>query len=163
MTDIINIINLFKPINKNKGCFTQNQEIISQLKFVSRIQPGELLNVKEMTITKHNWFSAIYRRIFGESRIETFNFINSVIERSFEIIQVYISSVSTEEKLLCAQLLHDMIICVNGLEHLQETYKDDRNFHCQMECLIEKIRARLTTIKTQNPHLLNDSITKEVI
>ena len=46
----------------------ENNEIISNLKFIGKIKAGEQINIESLSICSRNMFSGFYRTIYGESR-----------------------------------------------------------------------------------------------
>jgi hypothetical protein len=60
----------------------------------------------------------------------TYSFLNSVIDRSFEIIYAYGKSEKIGERLMCKNIVEDMYKAIKGLNNIQKTYKDDKHFYC---------------------------------
>jgi hypothetical protein len=128
----------------------ENNEIISNLKFIGKIKAGEQINIDTLSICSRNLFSGFYRSIYGESRDKTFHFFSLTIKRAFEKIQAYMNSDRISDKMLCKNLIQNLYLSIEGLNNLKETYKDDRGFLCDLETLIENIQLRLEELKLSN-------------
>lgn len=136
-------MDMFRHPYQKEYTYDKHKDIIKKLKFISRIEPGERINVSSVSTTSHNFFSSIYRSIFRESRMKTFQFLNDVVDRSFELIVLYQESIKVSDRITCSQILEDLSNCTIGLKNLQTTYADDRNFYCDIDTLIGSIFARL--------------------
>jgi len=131
----------------DKECiYDRHRDVMKKLKFITLIESGERINVSSISTSQQNWFSSIYRSIFKESRAKTFQFLNDVIDRSFELIFLYKDSKKLSDKISCYQILDDIMNSIIGIRNIQQTYGDDRNFFCEMETLLASIFARLAEI-----------------
>ena len=139
----------------------ENNEIISNLKFIGKIKAGEQINIDSLSICSRNMFSGVYRSIYGESRDKTFHFFSLTIKRAFEKIQAYINSDRISDKMLCKNLIQNLYYSIEGLNNLKETYNDDRGFVCDLETLIENIQLRLEELKMTNPSYFEHIIFKD--
>ena len=131
----------------------ENSEIISQLKFISKIRPGEQVNVDNLSICSRNVFSGIYRSMYGEGRDKTLHFFSIIIRRAFEKVQAYANSEKISEQMTCSKLIENLFNAIQGLENAKDTYKDDRRFVCDIETLIENIESKLDELKVSKPEL----------
>lgn len=136
--------------------YDRHKDVIKKLKFIARIESGERINVSTVSTTSHNLFSSLYRSIFKESRSKTFQFLNEVIDRSFELIVLYQESTKISDRITCSQILEDLVNCVTGLRNLQVTYAEDRNFYCDIDTLIGSIFARLAEFYEGDIHITPD-------
>lgn len=136
--------------------YDRHKDVIKKLKFIARIESGERINVSTVSTTSHNLFSSLYRSIFKESRSKTFQFLNEVIDRSFELIVLYQESTKISDRITCSQILEDLVNSVTGLRNLQVTYADDRNFYCDIDTLIGSIFARLAEFYEGDIHITPD-------
>jgi hypothetical protein len=129
----------------------ENNEIISNLKFIGKIKAGEQINIESLSICSRNMFSGFYRKIYGESRERTFHYFSLIIKRAFEKIQVFMISEKVSDKMMCTQLITNLYGAIDGLNNLKETYKEDRGFLCDLETLIEYIESKLEELKLSKP------------
>jgi hypothetical protein len=136
-----------------KDCiYDRHRDVMKKLKFITLIETGERINVSSISTSQQSWFSSIYRSIFKESRNKTFQFLNDVIDRSFELIFLYKDSKKLSDKISCYQILDDIMNSITGIRNIQQTYLSDRNFFCEMETLLASIFARLAELY-QNPDM----------
>ena len=131
----------------------RQREVITRLKFIGTFQPGEKIDVANLRIEPNTLFTPIKRLLFGESRDKTFHFLNVTIERSIEIIQVYVNSSQLADQKYCVNIIHDLMKAVVGLKNIQETYREDKMFACNIDILIESVDAKLTEIKQAYPEI----------
>lgn len=138
---------------KNYGVTERNRDTITKLKFITTLQSGQKIDVKNLQIETNNLFTPLKRMIYGESRETTINFFNTVVERSFEIVQAYCHSDKKSEQIFCSNILLDLAKCIIGLQNIQKTYKDDNLFVCNIDILIENIKGKLVELKEKYPKL----------
>jgi hypothetical protein len=129
--------------------FTSNnyKEIITKLKFLSKIQPGEKINTKPyLSIVNDDWITSLFRKFYNfESRSQTVQFINETISSTFQIIEqikvtsksIQIDTADTEN--ILNNLYKDLVGSKNGIANLIKTYKADKIVICQLETIIENI------------------------
>lgn len=163
MLSIFKLLHFLPPqINTIRNtCLEDNAEIISQLKFISKIKPGEQVNVDNLSICSRNIFSGIYRSVYGESREKTFHYFSVTIRRAFEKIQAYSNSEKISERMICLNLIENLQTSMEGLENAKDTYKDDRRFVCDIETLIEGIQGKLGELEILKPELFNTNKIKK--
>jgi len=138
--------------HKVDGSLNSTQEVQSLLKFVSMIQEGEKLSIKgDIYVQPANIFTSVARTLFPECRNDSLRFLKSLIIRSFEIIQVNMTSKSKSEKNLASDVYQDIQNCIVGLKNIQVTYKDDRYYVCQIQALIQMINVKLTEFSETYP------------
>ena len=130
-----------------------NRDIITRLKFIGTFSPGEKIDIKNLRIETNSILTPIKRLLQGESREQTYSFINSTIERSFDIVKSYSTSERISERLMCKNILEDMIKAIKGLQNIQKTYKDDKLFYCNIETIIENIHSKLSEVQVKDPEL----------
>ncbi len=120
------------------------EDIISRLKFISKIQKNEKVNVKSMMVQGDTLLARISRTfINSDNRNNTFNFITNTIKRGFEILTLYGNQHTNFSKTMVDNVLVDIEGCLKGLENLKTTYQDDVMYCCKLETLIQDINARL--------------------
>jgi hypothetical protein len=133
----------------------RQREIITKLKFIGMLQPGEKVDVNSLRIEPKTILTPIKRLFFGEGRDKTFNFLSLTIERSIEIIQNYVLSDRISERIYCSNIINDLIKAIVGLKNIQETYREDKMFVCNVDILIENVDSKLTEIKEKYPEVMS--------
>ena len=135
-----------------------NDDIIPKLKFISRLNKGDKINVKNLYIQPNNLINRISRSfIHIDDRTNTLMFVTNTIKKGFDLFLKHIESANPFDSILCQNLLYDLNNSTNGLINLKETYGDDIMFVCKIDSLIEEIEARLAEIQTK----YNMNYTKE--
>lgn len=120
------------------------EDIISRLKFISKIQKNEKVNVKSLMVQGDSLIARISRTFINtDNRNNTFNFITNTIKRGFEILTLYGNQHTNFSKTMVDNILIDIESCLKGLENLKTTYQDDVMYCCKLETLIQDINARL--------------------
>jgi len=120
------------------------QEIISRLKFIGKLKKGEKINTKQMYVQQEGIATTFSRTFWAQdNRINTINFIHETIKFSFELLNNYDRSDSTPEKELAKHLVKDLRQVNQGLEKIKQTYILDTKFCCDIDTLIEDIKAKL--------------------
>lgn len=129
--------------------FTSNnyKEIITKLKFLSKIQTGEKINTKPyLSIVNDDWITSLFRKFYNfESRTQTVQFINETVASTFQIIeQIKITSKNlqietTDTENILNNLYKDLVNAKSGITNLIKTYKADKIVICQLETIIENI------------------------
>jgi hypothetical protein len=146
-------LEIFRQSHAKDYSQDRHKDVIKKLKFISRIEAGERINVNTVSTSSNSIFNSIYRSVFKESRTKTFSFLNEVIDRSFELIVLYKGSHKISDQITCSQIIEDITMSIHGLENLQSTYSEDRNFICDIDTLIGSIFARLIELYESNMYL----------
>lgn len=89
---------------------------IDYLKIISSIQKGETMSTSSMRTIDHNsWYSAIWRRIRGENRIETIEKIKNIYLHYLDVYRYNPSEI----------LYHSLLLSREGISNLEITYNSD--------------------------------------
>jgi len=131
-------------------------EVITRLKFIGLIRPGEKVDTRTLTAAPSTKMNSIWRWWNQEDRSVTLDFFTSTVNRSFEIIQLSLCSEKASDKKLCKIIIEDLIKCPIGMIHIQETYMklyNDRIFWCDVQTLIQCVELKLREIRDSNPDL----------
>lgn len=89
---------------------------VDYLKIISSIQKGETMSTSSMRTIDHNsWYSAIWRRIRGENRIETIEKIKSIYLHYLDVYRADPSEI----------LYHSLLLAREGISNLEITYNSD--------------------------------------
>ncbi len=150
---MINTLRFIFSNDKTNFVIEKNKDVIIRLKFIGRFQPNEKVDVKNLRIEQNTLFTPVKRLLFGESRETTYNFLNSTIDRSFEIINNFIKSKELSERMYCKNILNDMVKAIQGLKNIQKTYRDDEIFKCNIEYMIETISFKLYDLREKFPDI----------
>lgn len=129
-----------------------SQEIISRLKFIGRIKPGEKINTKYMFVQQNNIYTSIYRTIFNrDSRQNALQFIQETLYRAYDLITILELTDKESNKMVCFNILKDLENVKIGITNLKETYISDIKFCCDIDTILQHLDAKVTEIKNTIP------------
>jgi hypothetical protein len=141
----------------NKNSNIQNSdsdthsEVMSKLKFISKIRKGDKINVRYLYIQPDNITTKLSRTLYNvDNRINTLNFIETTIRRGFEVITLHSNSDRTYDIQVRENVIRDLSSCKEGLINIKETYIDDIMFRCKIDTFIQEIDAKLGEIIMSN-------------
>ena len=131
------------------------QDLISKLRFISRIKPGEKVNIRELFVRDD---SILWQRLIrtirnlsyenAESKESTLQFLEVVTDTAINLICIYKKNEDNNFNVNVANLIiTNLESAVPGMEALIETYKYDRNFCSKVEALLGTLTLRLSTLK----------------
>jgi len=133
------------------------KDVISKLRFLSKIKPGEKLNVKEYFVRDNN---SIFQRILrsirnlsaegAESKDATLEFIEQITDETLDLICTYRAHSNNDDDY--KHYLSDMLIknlenSKKGIRNLFKTYEYDRIFVSRAEAILQTLDARIRTLK----------------
>ena len=139
------LLSVLKSTDPNNKMDT-NKEVVSRLKFISRINKGEKINVRSAyPFVQQDDMSTRLSRTFyyKDNRGNALNFVRNTIDRSFEILNLYQKSHKKSEKALCNNIVNDLKRAKNGILNLKETYTTDTMFCCDLDTILQEIDAKL--------------------
>jgi hypothetical protein len=142
---------------------TTENEIISRLKFIGKIQQGDKINVKYMCIQPDTYYTKLSRTIFNQdSRSNTLNFLRNTVHKSFHLINKYIDTdlnngvliksdgTNLINKKKCENILSDLKKSTSGLICIKDTYLHDIKFICDIDTLLQEINLKILEIDSNN-------------
>lgn len=122
------------------------EEIISNLKFLSKVQNGNKINISTKEIINNSYISRFNRTRLGvENRTETLRYIRNIIRTSIEQYYVFLSHKERFYHQLAFIIKKEIIEAKKGIENLAKTYSefDDNNI------LVSDFEAVLTSINVK--------------
>ena len=123
-----------------------DNEVISRLKLIGKLQKGEKINVKYMFIQPEGILTRISRTMINQcNRTNTLNFIRGTISRTFDIISNYSTSPKEHRRHISHNVIIDLKQSKKGLFNIKDTYMDDIKFTC--DTLIQEIDSKLAEIE----------------
>lgn len=145
------------------------QDITIILKWLSTIEENKKIDVSSLQIVPDNIISNFIRTLnnmipftTGESRHQTINFINYIInETKILLSNLYSQYLSSSSSSYDKQKLKNLIKTISafciGISKLKITYKNDAMFGCVIDTLIEEnINIELLHIREKNPELFDE-------
>jgi len=112
-------------------------DIISKLKFISKIKAGQKIDTRSMRIQENTFFNAFMRTLFPDNRTNALVLFKEIIDKSFQAIE------PCKDNILVANIIDDIRNCIAGLENFKTTYIDDVMFTCEIDTLIDDIELKL--------------------
>lgn len=119
------------------------EEILSELKFISKIKETEKINVRHMKVCGSDFISRFYRSFDGESRDNTFDFIKACITKSIDLAYYYMDYEDKFHQDISALIFSGLGDAKIGLINLAKTYADDRMFTSKLETLIDTLEVKV--------------------
>lgn len=155
LLSVFQLKGLISSIKVDDKYLMQNQqEVLSRLKFIGTIQVDEKVHVQSQTLQPNNWRTSLSRTIVSpDSRNNTLRFLNNVITRAFELIDLHKDKDTSSSKNLCKILIRDLKQAQIGMTNLSRTYEEDTKFCCDLTVLIESVSIRLETLLENYAHL----------
>jgi len=134
------------------------KDVISKLRFLSKIKPGEKVNVKELFVRDNN---SIFQRFIrsirnlsaegAESKESTLHFIEQVTDETLDLICTFRSSSNDDYKIgLSDILIKNLEQSKRGIRNLFKTYEYDRMFVSQAEAILQTLDVRIKNLKLEH-------------
>jgi hypothetical protein len=142
----------------------QNKEMelgddtISKLKFLSRIQKGEKINVKNMFIQPEGLATRISRSFFHlDNRSNALHFVKTTISQSFNILYSFLNTGTVSQRNMCLNIIEDIIKSKEGITNLKTTYSSDIMLCCQLDTIIQEIDAKIQELRDKFPNIVKNT------
>jgi len=132
----------------SKSVSEDTNDTLSNLKLITKINENEKIHVKSLSVKPVNVYTAIERWIHREDKNLTKSFIVNTISRTFDIIGSRIT-----DKKFSINVITDLVLAITGIRNIQYTYKDERDFCCKLDTLIQRIEERLTEYAIKAPEI----------
>lgn len=133
------------------------QEIITKLKFLSRVSKGQKINVKDMTLQDESWLTSASRSVWNiDNRNNTMTFIQNTITSAFNMIVLLLRSEGVGDRQICKTIVTDIIGAKKGIYNLKSTYTEDTFFCCGVDTYIQMIEAHMADLKSKHLDLFED-------
>ena len=132
------------------------QEILTELKFLARVDRGEKINIRDMSLQNESWFTTVSRTFWSvDNRNNTMNFIQNTITSAFNLIVLLLKSDTVGDKQICKTIIEDIIRSKKGISTLKTTYAEDTYFCCGIDTYIQMIDAHIAQLKSGYPEIFN--------
>ena len=130
------------------------QETLAKLKFLGRVNKGEKINVKEMTLQTESYVTSMSRSLwFVDNRNNTLSFIQNTVQAGFGLLKILLQTQSVSNREMARVVVRDIDAARNGIVNLKTTYSDDTYFCCEVDTYTEMIKAKLLDLKAANADL----------
>jgi len=122
------------------------QDILSNLKFVSKIQKGYKVNVKELSFNNNNFLEWIKRKWYGETKEDTLKFVEDLYDLSFKTIINFKKRDELFYRNMSNNILNALQDSKEGIHSLIETYKEDVMFVSRIEALESTLDTKINML-----------------
>lgn len=121
------------------------QDVISKLKFISTLKPGEKIDVASLSVQPDTFAGRLYRTILarGESRSATLEFIRQTLGEAFDLVSAYVVREDSFNRKIGQMIIAALSATKTGIMGIAETYKDDRMFVSRVETLVGTLEAKI--------------------
>lgn len=145
ITSTLSLLNILKDSSRQYvNRMNSNQEVISKLKFIGKLNKSEKINTRHMYVQPSGIGTSISRTfIYQDNRGNALNFCQDTINRSFELLITYDRSKDPSHAFLKKNLILDLQKATKGLVNLKHTYLDDTKFCCDIDTILQDITAKL--------------------
>lgn len=126
------------------------QDVVSKLKFISKISIGEIVDVSTLTLMDRSWTTSAYRTVLarGESRESSFELFAESTGLAFEMAAEYLSSPAPFFYNIGLMIIEAIQEAKQGILNHSKTYSDDKMFAARSETLIKTIEAKIKDFST---------------
>ncbi len=138
------------------------QNTITRLKFLGKVNKGEKINVKELTLQSEGYVTALSRSVWCvDNRNNTISFIQNTVQAAFNLVQLLSKNSGISDHELARTIIRDISLAKVGINNLKTTYSEDTFFCCSVDTYVETINAKLMDIKGKLPNLFTEDDTDE--
>jgi len=127
------------------------QDIVSKLKFISKIKEGEKVDVQSLTLCESGLGTSLYRTFVarGESRENALEFIRSIILEGFNLASKYLKKPEKFLKDIGKMIIDALHESRAGLVNLTKTYQADRMYVSKVETLMSTLETKTCDLQRQ--------------
>ena len=132
------------------------QEVLTKLKFLAKVDRGEKINIRDMSLQNESWFTTVSRTFWSvDNRNNTMNFIQNTITSAFNLIILLLKSDTVGDRQICKTIIEDIIRSKKGISTLKSTYAEDTYFCCGVDTYIQMIDAHMADLKSKQSELFD--------
>jgi hypothetical protein len=141
-----------------------NVELISRIKFISKIKQGDKINTRGFFIQNDTLLSKLSRSfLYQDSRVNTINFISETLLQVFHLLKLYVTTDKLSDISMCINVIEDIGNMKKGIVNLQNTYQDDAIIVSKLETFVQEIDSKLLEFKNNNSAKIKSSQVDSVI
>lgn len=129
------------------------QQLLSKLRFLSKIKKNEKLQVDGLSVVKDTWITSVLRTFFytAECREKALAFIKDTCNGALITIEVFFTSNNPFHREIGNMIVSTLNEAQAGIITYVETYKDDRMFISDVESFLNILRARINNLEKIYP------------
>ncbi len=120
------------------------EDVFVNLRLISKIEVGDkLIQTEKYVNIDTSFFKFFTRWYYGTNRNNTMEFINTILNKAFELNNNLLDEKTDESVQTLLRLTTDLKNSVNGLINLKHTYSADKLIQSEIDVMIDNIRAKL--------------------
>ena len=123
-------------------------EIITNLQFISLLEPGDKFYTSDRSICKPSFYDRIIRTFSGENRELMYSYIDNHVINAIS----FIDTADMADRIMISYV-RDILTMLDksnkGLQSLKETYKYDRIYCIRLDTIADLIRKTIERYTTQ--------------
>lgn len=125
------------------------QELISRLKFISKIQTNQIVDLKSFSVMQPSLSTSLYRtciRMGSESREEVLLFFCNTINSSIDYATKYSKVKDKYHEMVCHLILNALEQSKSGILNYKKTYAKDIMYCSKIETLLETFQVKFRNL-----------------
>jgi hypothetical protein len=125
------------------------QQLISTLKFFSKLDEEEKIDVANLGVQKDNWVTSLWRTFLQrtESKEKSLVFIQKIYEESIQCAEFLIRGNEPFHKDVGNLLIKSLEEAQKGVETRKELYKDNKKFVSDIETFVTVVSSKIKHLK----------------
>lgn len=129
------------------------EDVVSKLKFISKLKEGDKICVASMTVVKSDYYSRLCRTISNtvtsdEGREKTMYFVRGVIKKAIDLAHYYAQNNYQEcafNKNITELIIRNINNAKKGLDNLSKTYSESTKFTTELETIMETMDIKINS------------------
>ena len=123
------------------------EDIFINLNLISKIDVGDKLCINDKYINiDTSYLPSVTRWFFKVDRKITLNFVNLIINKSFELCDDLNKNDKKDDAKLLFRLTTDLRNSITGLTNIKQTYLMDKLVQAEIDVIVENIRNKIDSI-----------------
>lgn len=125
------------------------QELVSRLKFISKIQVNQIVDLKSFSVMQPSITTSLYRtciRLGTESREDVLIFFTDTINTSIEYATKYNKIKNAYHKMICGMIVSALEQSRIGILNYKKTYAKDIMYCSKIETLLETFNVKFLNL-----------------
>lgn len=138
--------NIFKEDDEEKIV----QDIVSKLKFISKIQQNQIIDLRSFSIMEPCISTSLYRtciRLGSENRENVLLFFTNIINSSLDLVTKYLNYDKDYYTNIALMIVSSLEKARGGIINFKKTYINDVMFCSKIETLIETLDIKYNNLK----------------
>ena len=123
------------------------QDILSKLRFIAKLLPGERVNVGELKISEDGYYSSFCRWRHAEGRDVTLKFLRQTVSEALDLASSNLRRPEPFYQRIGEMILKTLEESRAGMTSLSKTYEDDRMFVSRVETLRDMVGVKVAQLK----------------